>query len=673
MLLSVSFTDVAGYQYTATVDNVSSTTSLTAASSPFVVEEDDNDDPMTPVRTSSGYLTVKCDDDDIIDDIMPGVWNTRKVQLTKYDDGGGVVVWSGYVKPETYENTLFRKGEDVQIPVFSQLAVLGCLFPEHDEHSLPTFAEVIYGMLTYHSYNSFYNVYFATSSTMLTNLRMRFCWNLFFEMSEDMQYESKYTCLQILEEICKFWGLTLREQGRNLIFQSVDEKYSSYVMAFTWDNFRIWAQGGNDNYNFAYYGNNSITNQFNSLSQTVSMLQGVKKVVVESNPNSVSSIFNLNCQDFMEKWKSKSVRKSGNDDDGYLFVLEGTYDNPYPSDTQVSYDNWIVTLHETGDRDAETDAQINYAAFYAFEFYDNKIAYKYNYNFEYWIVINGGHSNDLYLVKAESLTPIALSNCYLVIDAEVMYLNTTTKDRSAKNIKLKCMLRIGDSYWTGSSWGSSYSEFTIDCGYDDDSSEGIGKIKCTRYLDSAIESYTGHGIAVNSAICGIVEFRILSAYRDIDGTINWSPIHMRNLRLSVANRLSATAKSNRKKNRYTEVVGNFEQEYNINTMFCTSNNNEWGIGLLLTNYLAVAQDARYYMPSGTITYIAPEQELLRRVKTFRNVPRKIFNLSLQYDKFANCKIFEDFYVSSADKKCAMLSYKYDFAENEMKVKLIERK
>ena len=48
--LTVRFRDIAGYYYTARVSNLDSAMTLTAAASPFVVEEDDSEDPMTPIR-----------------------------------------------------------------------------------------------------------------------------------------------------------------------------------------------------------------------------------------------------------------------------------------------------------------------------------------------------------------------------------------------------------------------------------------------------------------------------------------------------------------------------------------------------------------------------------------------------------------------------------------------
>ena len=146
---------------------------------------------------------------------------------------------------------------------------------------------------------------------------------------------------------------------------------------------------------------------------------------------------------------------------------------------------------------------------------------------------------------------------------------------------------------------------------------------------------------------------------------------LRNLRITVANKLSSTVKSYRNKNRYFDIAGVFEKDYNINTIFCTSNNNEWGTGLLLDSSKSISGGATYYMSDGYKREV-PEKELLRRVMAYRSKPRKIFDLSLNYDDFSAFNIFDDWYVYNASTLCAMLSYKYDFSENILKLKLIER-
>lgn len=669
--LTVKFTDVSGYYYTAKVSNLTSSFTLTAASSPFVVEEDNADDPMTPLRISSGYLTVKADSNAYIELIMPSINYNRRVELTRSASasGSGSVVWAGYVQAKSFDNTLLRSGDDVQIPIHSQLAALACINPEYDWNDTPTFAQAIYQILTANAYNSFSYVYFATATSMRTNLKMRFCWSSLFELNSDGEPEAKYNCLTVLEEICKFWGLTLREQGDCLIFQSVGEPYDGKVSYMTWDNFRLYCNDQTYSSGEAGYANNGISAYY-GMDQTMSVMQGVNKVVVESTPNTVNSVMELDCKDLMEKWKARPVSKSGNDEDGWYFQLRGTYGYSYPSDTVVDYDNWIVTLHETGDQDLETTDQINYCMFRAFEVYKDKIEYKRNYDFEYWIVLQGSCTSK-YLLQAESKTPIALGSCMLVVDADVMYFSQSVKDvRTASNIILTCQLSVGQLYWDGSSWTGNAATFNIECGYDDDTTSGVGKIKCTKTLGMLVESFTGYGIQVNSAMCGIVRFKILKAYRNIDSSINWYPIFMKDLRLSVANSLYSTIKTARDKNRYFEYIGQFEEDYTINTIFATSNNNEWGTGLLLTKARAVATAASFSTSGGTLT-IAPEQELLRRVQSLRAKPRQVFDLTLNYAGFASCKWYDNYMVDVVSSECAMLSCSIDFAENEMKVKLIE--
>lgn len=95
---------------------------LKGAATPFYTQEDDDDDVFSPIRTSSGYLTVIVENLQLIDDILPNDDHDRYVELVDVTNSlQPKRVWNGFIAPDLYSGTWDRVPFELQLPLLSPL------------------------------------------------------------------------------------------------------------------------------------------------------------------------------------------------------------------------------------------------------------------------------------------------------------------------------------------------------------------------------------------------------------------------------------------------------------------------------------------------------------------------------------------------------------------------
>ena len=96
---------------------------LKGAANPFFTQEDDDEDAFSPIRTSSGYLTVIVENMQLIDDILPNDDHDRYVELVNVTNSlQPKRVWNGFIAPDLYSGTWDRVPFELQLPLLSPLA-----------------------------------------------------------------------------------------------------------------------------------------------------------------------------------------------------------------------------------------------------------------------------------------------------------------------------------------------------------------------------------------------------------------------------------------------------------------------------------------------------------------------------------------------------------------------
>ena len=95
---------------------------LKGGAQPFITQETEDEDAFLPLRTSSGYITIVCEDAALVDAILPNEVHDRYVELVDVTPNANKVVWNGYILPEEFSNDWNTTPFELQLPVASPIA-----------------------------------------------------------------------------------------------------------------------------------------------------------------------------------------------------------------------------------------------------------------------------------------------------------------------------------------------------------------------------------------------------------------------------------------------------------------------------------------------------------------------------------------------------------------------
>jgi len=220
----IPFKSLNGTAYTVNVydeDYEDSVITLTGASEPFVTDEDTDEDAFLAVRTQSGYLRIVAQNESDLDIIRTMSGSIRYISLTDGDDN---IVWHGYIQPQTFSQSWAPLPYEIAIPVESSLSHLSSIdyVPEKENIKVKAAIQSILGNIP-----NFGLVYMQNSSIDVLNSQF----NDSLYISEDDEKvsrlgvnanltppEQKTDCLEVLTNICEYFGLTLREHGTKYLF-----------------------------------------------------------------------------------------------------------------------------------------------------------------------------------------------------------------------------------------------------------------------------------------------------------------------------------------------------------------------------------------------------------------------------------------------------------------------
>lgn len=207
---------------------------LKGGAQPFVTQETDDEDAFLPIRSSSGYITVICESQSLVDAILPVNVHDRYVELVDVTPNANKVVWNGYILPEEYSGDWNVTPFELQLPIASPIAA--CLDLQYSGFfKAVTIGEVLKKIL----YNQLkvaptyiYSGKFANqTASMLTAV---FSDIQFAEVETDPQspaygtgqnvgFGDDYSTIgDVLEAFCKLYGYVIHETPDALWFCSSD-------------------------------------------------------------------------------------------------------------------------------------------------------------------------------------------------------------------------------------------------------------------------------------------------------------------------------------------------------------------------------------------------------------------------------------------------------------------
>lgn len=210
---------------------------LKGGAEPFTTQEDENDDIFTPIRTQSGYFRIVDDGKDANGnafdwkDLIPATDTSRPVVLT---DGGGNVMWKGFMQAQNFGGTLYGNPQEREFPVQCCLSVLNAKQVSTTEGALNNFAYLLQTTLvTNMPGTAFASFVIQGGADARQWLLKKFDWNNFLKETEDSDAEPRYSHYQVIEDLCKFWGWTIRTHRNVVYLTAMDDSAEQTLLTLT--------------------------------------------------------------------------------------------------------------------------------------------------------------------------------------------------------------------------------------------------------------------------------------------------------------------------------------------------------------------------------------------------------------------------------------------------------
>ena len=263
---------------------------LKPAAVPFVTQEDDTDDVFTPVRTQTGYLRI-VDDGLVTDnngneipfnwrDLIPGIATDRPVEVKI----GSTAVWQGYMQAQNYGARLYGNPQEREFPLQCLLTTAEGFDIDPTQTDIKNVAWYIEQIIQNFTTPSISYVWVQGGQKASLLMRKRIDPQLFVNLRNDEEVEPRYTALQCLEDICRFFGYTARTWRDSLFLTCIDDSDMTDFLYMNRGNLSTMA-GGTP----AGITNRKMTtaafpvNQFRSINNIDYQVQGPQKAVVQAD------------------------------------------------------------------------------------------------------------------------------------------------------------------------------------------------------------------------------------------------------------------------------------------------------------------------------------------------------------------------------------------------------
>ena len=626
-------------------------TALTGAATTFTTQEDSDADMFMPVRCQNGSFSyLGTNDHSTWEALIPANALSMPVKLER----SGIVVWQGYIQPQVFDNEY--PGLDTvehTFPVQCPLSVLDTL--DIDENTATskgptmTFGALlqtyIFGRLT----DTTISNYYIQGSKVVTEARLnvKVMWANFLDVNSNGEIVSKYTCKQVLEEFCKFFGYTCRMYGTNVYFTQPTENTAIFTRFASLSGTGTAVSRGTFNITGAMIANTD---------NRESVHPGIGKATVKSDINEADNLVEIPYDELFDKYNINEtdatiiVRALDQGDEKVYALIR----QPNANGGTLTYDNESVSL-------SCYSAQFNgggltynkYCRFFVYdvsevgdpntqEIPESKKSFSWTRCIELFrgTQYAGGNTNTMFTITSKQ---------QFVVGGGILYISWKMRQTDAGQYKgmnpnkpatLTAQLKVGNMYWKGtwdvtnkqwsasSVWTTTASNFTM---YLDN--EGP---KSTRKL-ATDPQYDGCGVPVNATMRGIIEFKIIDVqwwqgnynpfsgqYDDNNGFV---PLHD----FEIGFVRGVVEEKKHRGNEYTSKGGAFREETNVDLIWAsdvtygTDRHMPAGLG-----YILDSDDLpKEKITSMANTLVIPEQELARIIAAYGNRTHRVVQMSVR--------------------------------------------
>lgn len=270
---------------------------LVAGMNPFVSHVSDDDDPMVPAR--AGHATISVVNNYTALGLIEMSSSRRyRVILERTETSVTEVVWLGWIKAESLTQDYESSNGEFELDCIDDVEALGCWDMLHNDDTIGGYA---FG-------GGFENVHLSTilaecfahvnNAAGEGSLVFHFpiegdytMWQLWYSVSRGLFFETKdidsedddksksfyeaKTCREAVEEICKAYGWTVQQSGKNIVFSTPMQtgKYAVVNMQELYDAELNGAQEDVD----------TVTGLAPMGSHDIAMYPGVHKVSVKAS------------------------------------------------------------------------------------------------------------------------------------------------------------------------------------------------------------------------------------------------------------------------------------------------------------------------------------------------------------------------------------------------------
>lgn len=210
---------------------------LTGAAVPFETQEDDSDDPFEPVRTQSGYLRIvdtgEDNDGNAFDwrTFIPTTDTDRPVTLTNED---GTVLWMGFMQAQNFGARLYDTPQEREFPLQCPLTVTSCADVDITQTQIQNFAYILESVVKSIPETCRPTAFVIQGGAAAQSwLMKRVDWQNFITEDDDGNLTAAYTMMELLENVCRFWGWTARMCRKTLYLVSPDDTQTPDFLELT--------------------------------------------------------------------------------------------------------------------------------------------------------------------------------------------------------------------------------------------------------------------------------------------------------------------------------------------------------------------------------------------------------------------------------------------------------
>ena len=652
-------------------------TALDGAVDTFVTEEDANTDFFTPVRTQSGtfrYIGSGANDHATWLSMVP----TDALSIPVKLKAGSTVKWQGYVQPEVYHNDYPANGsvQEHEFSVQCPLSVLDTIDINTNVNSHPvvTIGQLlhthIFSQLTGTTIDRYY--FQGNKDIVSSRLNTRVMWANFIDTIEEGNADGvsttkvvpKYTCRQVLEEVCKLFGWTCRMHGTRVYFTMPVDNSQGFSY-FTADQMISVATSRGTN---EARGSFSIAdNMFCDNDNHEQVLPGIGKVTVRSDINPLDNLVEVPYDELFDQYNLGTNETIVRSVDWYEREIYSTIKQPQANGGTLTYENDEVSLtvymaNKPTDQ-TNSGGEKKYARFLVYD--DNDVATpipqsKQSFSWKKCIELfhsysySGSNTQDMFKITSKQI---------FVISNGMLYINFKCDEVSAWLIgksnydyeppidnypRLTCRLKISDGtangtkYWNGSSWQASSTTFIMQF------TASGAKSNRSDYGGISAPQYDGYGVPVSDTMRGTIEFAVVDVpkWKTFVGGISdpWAFINgfcsLMDFEIGFVRGVIEDTKH--RGNEFTATGGNFSQEYNVDLIFAsdvvygpTNYQRHMPAGL---GYILNASEQPEATVAGMGTQgegVIPEKELARVIAKYGETTHRLVQVNLWTDLVGN--------------------------------------